>query len=67
MDKTQKFFSDMEDPEKQEEYQRWVEAEEERLKAEGEELFQELYWVHRPDDYNVWEENQVFLDREWED
>lgn len=67
MDKTRQFFSDMEDPEKQEEYQRWVEAEEERLKAAREELVQEHYWIDRPDDYNVWEENEVFLDREWED
>jgi len=21
----------------------------------------------RPDDYNVWEENQIWLDREWDD
>lgn len=27
-----------------------------------EDFEQELYWLDRPDDYNVYEEQQVFLD-----
>lgn len=31
-----------------------------------EDLEQEYYWIDRPDDYNVFEENQIALDNEWE-